>query len=107
MSLACQINLIDVNFNLQKSLEICDKKLTKSDPKKRQGDKSISPFMSISDNQIKKELTLILATRRPPLSTKTLSYPLCIMVVANLADKDSSESAITIIFPCTFLNLKI
>ena len=72
--------------------------MTKSDPKKDK-DIKVSPLMPIRVQQIKKELTLILATRRPPLSTKTLSYPLCIIVVANLADKDSSESAITIIFP--------
>ena len=72
--------------------------MTKSDPKKDK-DIKVSPLMPIRVHQKKQELTLILATRRPPLRTKTLSYPLCIIVVANLADKDSSESAITIIFP--------
>ena len=44
MSLAgCQINLIDVNFHLQKSLEIFDENSAKKNPtQKGQGDKGIT-----------------------------------------------------------------
>ena len=45
MSLAgCQINPIDVNFHLQKSLETFDKKFSWQNLiQKEQGDKSITP----------------------------------------------------------------
>ena len=53
MSLAgCQINLIDVNFHLQKSLQILDKKSAEKIWSKKDMEIKVSPLMPIRVNQI-------------------------------------------------------